>query len=242
MWAVASIETNEHVLDFSTSEQGRHQSKALIADGVELINAIELVEFSPERTQLIVCEQCGFVHCKRGDWVQIRRIEDSILLVPAFAEMEKGNWERDEYSPPKFIKNRGIPVFDGNLSLQLLEILNEYQMVSVQDLKPLSPSELCKAMQWEAPAHVLGKYPDRPKLDRSRILYCEPIELSNAVDLLDRHIEVLATSEQQLHIDQTAVSVKFYLDRSIPSEWSPIAIAENGAIQVRIDDSHSIAF
>jgi hypothetical protein len=44
----------------------------LVLDNTVLINAIELVDWDEEPTQFLICEACGYVHCKRGDWVSSR--------------------------------------------------------------------------------------------------------------------------------------------------------------------------
>ncbi len=138
MWSVGSLETRTRILDFFRGGGGRHRSIALFADGIQLINALELVDFSSERTQLIICEECGIVHCNPGNWVKFVRIGNSILLVPAFRHMEMGIFERQEYSPPDFTLKRGVPFLDDSLSTSLLVELNKYGKVNIKDIEPLS--------------------------------------------------------------------------------------------------------
>lgn len=59
MWQIKNPEVKPATLDFSSSEQGKLQVSQLFSDGVELINALELVDWDSEDTQFLVCESCG---------------------------------------------------------------------------------------------------------------------------------------------------------------------------------------
>ncbi len=98
-------------LDFSSSGQGQRAATAVSAAGIRLFNAIELVDVEPSATQVEVCECCGSPHCSPGGWVAFRRIGERVVWVPAWDEMEKGEWEMSEYSPPSFLTSQGAPVF-----------------------------------------------------------------------------------------------------------------------------------
>ena len=58
MWQIKNPEVKPATLDFSSSGQGKLQVNQLFADGIELINALELVEWYSEDTQFLVCEAC----------------------------------------------------------------------------------------------------------------------------------------------------------------------------------------
>ena len=73
MWKINSLEIKPAILDFSSSEQGKREVSRLLSDGIELINAIELVDWDSEDTQVLICEECGYVHCEPGGWVSFRR-------------------------------------------------------------------------------------------------------------------------------------------------------------------------
>ncbi|HET9525474.1 MAG TPA: hypothetical protein VFO99_04870 [Pyrinomonadaceae bacterium] len=113
MWRIAKPELRPATLDFTSSEQGWRDVTQLFADKVLLINAVELVEWEEDECQFLVCEQCGFTHCKRGDWVRVRRSDSLVVILPSFGhvspELEE---DRAEYQPPKYLTDRGIPYFD----------------------------------------------------------------------------------------------------------------------------------
>ena len=108
MWSIDTIETVPVALDFSSSGQGRRAATAVVAAGVCLFNAIELVEVETVATQVEVCESCGIVRCSSGGWVAFRRIGDRVVWIPAWAKMEEGELE---YGPPPFLRSRGVPAF-----------------------------------------------------------------------------------------------------------------------------------
>ena len=103
------IEASAVELDFSSSGQGRRAATAVSAAGIRLFNAIELVDVEPSATQVEVCECCGFPHCSPGGWVAFRRIGERVVWVPAWDEMEKGEWEMSEYRPPSFLQSQVPP-------------------------------------------------------------------------------------------------------------------------------------
>src|SRR5262245_26545027 len=113
MWSVEAgdIEASAVELDFASSGRGRRAATAVSAAGIRLFNAIELVESERSATRVEIRECCGAPHCAPGGWVAFRRIGERVTWVPAWDEMEEGQWERSEYRPPSFLQSRGVPVF-----------------------------------------------------------------------------------------------------------------------------------
>ena len=113
MWRIANFELRPATLDFTASEQGWRKVTQLFADGVQIINAVELVDWDAERVQFLICEQCGFEHCEPGGWVSVRRRDSSVFILPStdyvLAEQDA---DRNEYSPPQYLKERGVAYFD----------------------------------------------------------------------------------------------------------------------------------
>ena len=149
MWQIHNPEIRTATLDFGSSDQGLVNVSQLYSDDVQLINAIELVEWDTNENQVLVCEACGFVQCKPGDWVSLRRAEPLILVLPAFdvfVENEKAN---DEYSPPWYISKKGTAYFDPATyeSLQA----NHSALPPVESIRGLNMREAILIFQWEAP-------------------------------------------------------------------------------------------
>src|SRR5687768_17513850 len=113
MWRIEKLELRPATLDFTSSDQGWRQVTQLFADGIQLINALELIEWDEEETQFLVCEQCGITHCKQGDWVRVRRSESMVLVLPSFDYLSPLlDDDKVEYSPPRYLRERGIAYID----------------------------------------------------------------------------------------------------------------------------------
>ena len=93
MWRIDEIVAAPVELDFSSSGGGRRAATAVTTAGDCLFNAIELVDVEPTITQVQVCVCCGIPHCAPGNWVAFRRIGEDVVWVPAWSEMEKGEFE-----------------------------------------------------------------------------------------------------------------------------------------------------
>src|SRR5206468_4310556 len=103
MWCIDQIAFQGRNLDFTSSGLGRHRTTAVVGDGVELVNALDLLDLTDEPVQIIVCDCCGTPGCNSGGRVTFRRLEDALLVIPAFEAMSRGAWEQTEYGPPHFI-------------------------------------------------------------------------------------------------------------------------------------------
>ena len=119
MWPIDDFEIRDVQLDFTSSSGGRPRTKAIFTGDTCLANALSFIGLGDDPTQLIVCEACGTVQCEPGGWIHLRRIADSVVFIPVFAEMLAGNFESTEYSPPKYNSSRGTPIFSPNVYARL---------------------------------------------------------------------------------------------------------------------------
>src|SRR5689334_23088294 len=113
MWMVAEVAFRAHELDFSSSGGKSHPTTSVLADGVEIINALELVEQDADPLAVWICDQCGTPGCNSGNRVSIRTFDDGLVMIPAFAAMVRDTWSRDENGAPYFTRRNGIPLFRG---------------------------------------------------------------------------------------------------------------------------------
>lgn len=167
MWQIKDPQVKAVTLDFSSSEQGLRQAHQLVADGVELINAIELVEWDSEDTQFLICDACGITHCKPGDWVSLRRTDSLVLILPSSDYVWPEDSNKDEYRPPDYIKKRGIAYLD----LATYESLRSRSSSFPQSdyIRPLSLREATLLFHWEAPQRFLGEPPE-VRVDRDSVI------------------------------------------------------------------------
>ena len=106
MWQIKNPEIKPATLDLSSSGQQGLTVSQLFADGVELINALELVDWDEEKIQFLICEACGSTNCKPGDWVSLRKSDSLILILPPFETA--GSRGNEEYRPPNYLEQKGI--------------------------------------------------------------------------------------------------------------------------------------
>jgi hypothetical protein len=227
MWHVEAIEAIPVTLDFTSSGQGRRTATAITAAGLRLFNAIELVDVDAVATQVEVCEHCGYTQCSPGGWVAFRRMGDSVAWIPAWDRMEEGEWERNEYQPPDFVRARGAPLFRPAAWRQLQSIHRDIPPCG--DLPMLNSREAARLCQWSAPGKVLGRYPEKPQLDRQALLAVTSGELAdeaNAVDMcLDAHFGCL----QPMTVmpgDMAVEPIEFWLDLPGSPGWTSFGHAD----------------
>ena len=154
MWQIKSPEVKRSTMDFSVSGQGIREVSQLSAEGVTLINAIELVDWNSEEIQFLVCEVCGFAHCKSGDWVSLRKSESIVLVLPAPSYVWGEGNDKSEYGPPSYLKRPGIPYMD----FATYESLRSKHPAfpSIEWIPALQLREATLLFQWNAPDGVLG--------------------------------------------------------------------------------------
>ena len=202
MWQIKNPEIKLATLDFSSSGQDRLQVSQLFADGIEIINALELVDWDEEKIQFLICEACGFTHCKSGDWVSLRRSDSLILILPAFEAVFGESGENEEYRPPYYLKQKGIAYFDTATYEALRSKHSSFP--PIEQIRSLSMQEATLLYHWNAPAHVLGKPPHINV--RSDIVLA-----SSEGDHVD-YLNQLADLLQSQYKDETVATLRALLD------------------------------
>jgi len=167
MWEVQTPTIRSKTLDFESSGQAPVQVSQLFSDDTLVINAIELVDWDGEQTQFLICEACGFVGCKPGDWVSLRSAGTLILIMPAFDSLSQNAESNTEYSPPIYIRRKGIAYLDISSYQSLRETHSSLPMPD--QIPKLRMREALLAFQWDAPLRLFGK-PPNPFLCRSELV------------------------------------------------------------------------
>jgi len=158
---VEGLEFLPRRLDFSSAGLGQHTTTAVMADGVQLVNALDLVD-DGDPLQLIVCEHCGTIACQSGNWVSLRRLQAGLVFMPAFEEMARGSQERLECAPPYFTETKGIPWIQGS-ALTALAARTPF-LADLARWPELTVREAALILQWESPRGFLTRFPDPPGL------------------------------------------------------------------------------
>ena len=157
MWEITNPAIQKARLDFTSSGQGFFEVSKLVSDGVEIMNALELMDFGEDKIQLLICDHCGTINCKSGDWVNLRSSGDFVLMIPAFDEM-RDNWSETEYSPPRYFGKEGTPYF----SLETYEKLQSQNtsFPKIESIKHLQAREAMRLAQLYMPMNLFGEPPE----------------------------------------------------------------------------------
>ena len=158
MWQIKNLEIKPATLDFTSSGQGKRQVHQLFSNDIKLINALELVDLDSEDTQLLICEECGFMHCKSGDWVSVRRSDLLVLILPTADFVWGDEEDKREYKPPAYLKKQGIPYLDFATYERLRSMHSSFP--AMDQIQPLTLKEATLLFQWNAPDRIMGEPPE----------------------------------------------------------------------------------
>lgn len=218
LWTVERVECRRRELDFTSSGQGRHMTTAVIADGTEIINALDLVDAAEDPIQTFVCEECGYPGCASGNRICVRRLDGGILLMPAFEAMA-GSREFTDYGPPYFVSKRGSAFFRGGALVALASRVPFF--ADPQRWPALTMRESVLLLQWAAPTRVLGEFPDKPRLREEVVSAASHGIGREAYDALGAAIEA-SSGDGRPAMLISGKPVFFYLDQAGFPDWAPL--------------------
>lgn len=155
MWQINNPEIRPTALDFGSSGQDKRPVSQLFAEGIKLINALELIEWAEEDSQFLICEGCGMPGCKPGDWVSVRRSDSLVLFLPASEHVWREKKDYLEYGPPAYLRQRGIPFLDPATYETLRSQHSSFP--ALNKLQPLKAKEAAVLFQLTAPDGILGE-------------------------------------------------------------------------------------
>jgi len=235
MWRIETLELMPATLDFTSSGQGYRQVTKVISDGVELINAVELVDWAADETQFLVCEACGIEGCEPGNWVSLRRSGSLVLILPSLDYV----WaERDEdktvYAPPWYLRKRGVAYFDQSTYENLRSQHSDFP--AFEQIRHLNMREATLVFHWDAPAQVLGS---PPVVELRHDLIAGSSEGDS-----DEHLKRLTDLMNQQYKDESAAILRplspddhplsIYLNAAEFIEWKPLTF-DAARYQLMID-------
>lgn len=229
MWRIENPIIQKARLDFTSSGQGHRDVSRLLGGGIVLMNALELMEWGTDRTQLIICNECGIEGCALGGWVALRRTGDRIFMIPAFEEMEQDEESRTEYGPPPYLRADGVPYFD----FADYEALAETGLgfPALDQIRPLEMREAMRLAQMEMPFRMFGDPPDI-KLTSAKSLVVaasdgDPAQhLSTIDDILRTYYESReAAVLRERRVEEEIISL--FLDAAEFTDWEALVRTEN---------------
>lgn len=220
LWTVERVEFRRRELDFTSSEQGKRMTTSVLADGTEIINSLDLFDDEGDPIQTIVCEQCGFSGCERGNRVSVRRLDGGILFMPAFEAMAEGGLDAAEYGPPYFVSKRGSAFLRGAALAALASRVPFF--ADPQRWPSMTMRESALLLQWDAPTRVLGEFPDKPRLREELLAAASHGTGREAYDALGMAIEAASGDSRPVSL-VSGEPVFFYLDQAGFPDWTPLA-------------------
>lgn len=223
--AIRTINTKPIQLDFSSSGQGKISATALYFDENQFFNAIELLDFDGEQFQTQTCNCCGFAGCSSGSWVSIRRCDDYVMFIPAIEAMGEGKWEKEEYSPPYFLRKYGAPALSEFLYNELTTLCPN--LPSINGMPYLSKTDGLAILQLEAPGYILGNIGDEVQLNREHIIAVSEGNLEDEISVLENLIEISQSNAEQRIDTKFEKKIEFILDLPNFPSWSPYGYKSN---------------
>ncbi len=223
---VTNFELRKNILDFSSSGQGRFNATELVVDGIQLVNAIELLDFADGTVQLIVCEACGIIGCEPGSWAAVRRVGDEVAFVPAIDAMREGDWESNEYLPPRYIMKHGPVVFD----LATYQALRDEsgRFPDPDRVKKLSSNDLLTVLQVTAPGRVLGPLGMPANLNAENIVAVTEGDLENEINEFRKLIDHVQSNRPVEIAEALSRITEFHLDIPGFPAWRPFGYDMEG--------------
>ena len=219
MWQIKNPEIRPSSLDFGSSGRDKRTVFQLFAEGIKLINALEIVDWDEENSQFLICEGCGMTGCKPGDWVSVRRSDSLVLFLPASEHVWREKKDYLEYGPPAYFRQRGIPYLDSATHEALRSQHSSFP--ALDKLQRLKAKEAAVLVQLSAPDGVLGEPPEI-NIQADLIVgssegdQTEPLKILE--DLLKKHYENESSVVLRSRSDNEQV-ISFYLDATGFTEW-----------------------
>ena len=239
MWEIKNPELRPSKLDFGSSGQDKRTVSQLFVDGIQLINALELVEWDEEHSQFLICEGCGMPGCKSQDWVSVRRSDSLVLLLPSSEHVWREKRDYMEYCPPAYVKQRGIPYLNSGIYESLRSRHSSFP--AIDQLQPLTLKEATVLFQWTAPDRILGEPPD---VNFRHELFVGSSEGNHAEliktleDLAQKQYESDASAVLRLRSDNERV-ISFYLDAAAFAEWQAM-VFDGSEYRMLVDSKYVV--
>jgi hypothetical protein len=208
-------------LDFGSSGQGKVEVTSLIGNGVQLLNALELVEFSDKGFQTLICEQCGIARCASGAWVTLRRLGDRLLLVPPVELLREDSFSKSEFRPPRYLLESGIPAMRQDQYAELILIAKDFPPFN--HIGCLTSVEALAMHQMTAPGRLLGPVEERARLRTECFVAVSDGDLDSELCSLQSVLDRIEHGQPVTFSGTPTRVIEFHLDLPNNPTWSALA-------------------
>ena len=200
-------------------------SCGIYSEGICLISPFDDVAFCKEsdRIQLFLCKECGIEGCETGNWCTIRKVNSNILFIPAFKDIGSIDFQFDEYSPPEYFFEKGIPVINNEIYETIF--LKNRDFPKIDDIQNISRKEIALTIQFLAKNRSLGKNGDTPKFCPESFVACSQDDIYQLIAVMNRELLSLFQNENRDPNIQLSKEYLIFNDMSF-DEWYPFKIYE----------------
>ena len=192
---------------------------------VQLVNAIEYVNWEDPEIQVLICEGCGIFGCNSGGWVGVRRTDTMAIVMPSFTALEESSeFFKQEYAPPHYLVSRGVIGVDREYYTNVLCQMAPFP--AFETLRRLSAWEVLKIVQLEATDSVPGDLFYPPKFQSDIIIASSEGNCIDQTKVLASFLDELSTSNRVANLHSIRESdrvISFYLDRVGFPEWNVLS-------------------
>lgn len=237
MWTPAKIESRTAALNLSSSGQGNCTARQVLCDDVVVCNAANYIDWSAHSIQWELCEDCLFPGCIPGGRVAIRRADERVLIIPDFQAMSRADLDAMEYSPPRWMVQRGPLVFSRSSWEEFHSACDGAPFFDL--IAPASTAELLRLYHFQAPRAFLGDYLSPSIAQWDLILSTSGHDSANDLVYLRKLFSDPSIFERHEFCTPLAGSytVLAFLDELSVSEW-PIFSSESDPAVRLSDDIH----
>lgn len=245
IFPVSSFEIRSSKLERSGFFQAGSRTKKVLIDDFLFMNSISDSHFSGNGIQLFICEECGQTGCARGSWSTVRRIGCHGVFVPAVELIRTHDYDTLEYSPPRFMYERGFPAFEreayqefrycvenevrGKCELSNRASLkhrsdgrNRWDVLPrYEEIPEISSVEVLELLQFKTPGDALGKFCSPVQLVDDILIAVTDGDLEKERGSLQALIAAIQDGTDGLHDENLDETVEFHLDVAGFPVWRP---------------------
>jgi hypothetical protein len=225
MWTPESLQTKTATLDLSSYGRPNACVTQLWNDRTELINIVEHVNWHDLACQFLICESCGIVGCKSQGWVEIRRSESIVLIMPAFTQLRDASKPMiNEYLPPTYLLERGVICIEREIYESQFRSVAPFP--NFEQLPELAAWAAAKLFQLESPNQVLGSILNPPELYPDIVIASSEGSFIEQTSALVSLVNTLSKSTDTIHLRRVTEAdrlISLYLDISGYPEWAALS-------------------
>lgn len=233
-------------LDFTNAGLKKTPVTQIFCDDILFLNAYECIDWKStdvnrpnEIIQFHICRGCGIPHCEPSGWIKICKVDNFVIFMPAFDVMCESEFNFKEYTPPKFIKEKGIPY----IPLALYnEIRNRFpNFPAYEDIVWLSESDAIQIYKHDTLCKILGDFYSSKPMKLNSIIASSGDDLERDKTFIKNTVEQLQQRNNKAKVKPITSSDKIltlFIDNKQIFEWK--ALVENDRLMLLLSEDFAL--